>query len=574
MSDITVAQRNALLAWSGQAIEAGWLPETAPQALDDTTLAAPNELFDQAHRPLVVGLFGGTGAGKSSLLNRLAGQSVARASAERPTSRDITVYVHRSVSVDKLPDYLPLNRIRTTIHNNETYRQIMFVDMPDFDSVELQNRDLVELWLPHIDVLLYVVNPERYRDDQGWRLLQRHAKEHAWLFIMNHWDKGSEQQLEDFKNLLQAFGLSDPALFRTDCSLNALKSAYGEHSDYQANDDFDALQNILTDLANESIIKALQQHGVLARLDAMKSLSDQWLSAMDREDSLATLPDGWSSYWQLKSDTLRESMSWSFAQQAASHAQPDPFLWRLLRKRSTAPVEASLTTDLAASINERMDNLVDDFINRSAQEHALPVAAMKKSVDGHYKKNRKSTPRLLQESVSRSLIHPGKPWQQRLDTVLNALCWLLPLAAAGWIGWRVVSAFIDGGSNPAAYLGSNFAVNGFLLLLFAWLVPAVLHAKLIPTREQAALQGLNEGLEDALEQTRASVNASLGSLKQQKQQLLNEYHHLWTQLPDITDREVPEQVKRLIIDQISQPGSRSLDVRARAQSSTDRAPVS
>ncbi len=197
MSDLPTTQRLALENWAQQAIDAGWLPLAAARSLQDVTTAAPAQLFHTVNRPLVAGLFGGTGVGKSTLMNRLAGESIARASAERPTSRDITVYVHQSVSVDRLPGNFPMDRIRTALHNNDQYRHVLFIDMPDFDSVESTNRELVNLWLPHLDVVLYVVSPERYRDDQGWRLLLHHAHKHAWLFIMNHWDRSDPVQLEE-----------------------------------------------------------------------------------------------------------------------------------------------------------------------------------------------------------------------------------------------------------------------------------------------------------------------------------------------------------------------------------------
>src|SRR4051794_41049592 len=47
----------------------------------------------EVDRPLlVVLLMGGTGVGKSTLLNALAGGSVAQASFQRPTTRDPVVY--------------------------------------------------------------------------------------------------------------------------------------------------------------------------------------------------------------------------------------------------------------------------------------------------------------------------------------------------------------------------------------------------------------------------------------------------------------------------------------------------
>src|SRR5438874_5871132 len=57
----------------------------------------------EVERPLlVVLLMGGTGVGKSTLLNALAGGSIAQASFQRPTTRDPVVYYHESVRPERL----------------------------------------------------------------------------------------------------------------------------------------------------------------------------------------------------------------------------------------------------------------------------------------------------------------------------------------------------------------------------------------------------------------------------------------------------------------------------------------
>ena len=89
--------------------------------------------------------------------------------------------------------------------------------MPDFDSTEQSNKRQVLEWLPHIDVLIYVVSPERYRDEKAWRLLLAEGGRHAWLFVLNQWDRGQTEQYEDFKQQLHKAGFADPVIFKTIC---------------------------------------------------------------------------------------------------------------------------------------------------------------------------------------------------------------------------------------------------------------------------------------------------------------------------------------------------------------------
>ena len=79
--------------FSAQLARDGWIDETP---FGRTEIDSPGDLFSSggSDRPLVVGLFGGTGVGKSSLLNRLAGDSIARTGVVRPTSMEITAARH------------------------------------------------------------------------------------------------------------------------------------------------------------------------------------------------------------------------------------------------------------------------------------------------------------------------------------------------------------------------------------------------------------------------------------------------------------------------------------------------
>ena len=67
-------------------------------------------------------------------------------------------------------------------------------------------------------MLLYVVSPERYRDNKAWQLLLAEGAKHAWLFVMNQWDRGQREQFDDFKQQLAKAGFDDPLIVRTSCT--------------------------------------------------------------------------------------------------------------------------------------------------------------------------------------------------------------------------------------------------------------------------------------------------------------------------------------------------------------------
>jgi GTPase SAR1 family protein len=150
-------------SWAQHAVKLGWIDKQLALSLAATEDENANSLFLQQHtRPLVVAFMGGTGVGKSSLLNKLAGQSIARTGVERPTSREVTLYHHQSVSIYQLDEKFPLQQIQVAQHTDSANEAVIWIDMPDFDSTEQKNKDIVMQWLPFVVSDIETIKPGDY----------------------------------------------------------------------------------------------------------------------------------------------------------------------------------------------------------------------------------------------------------------------------------------------------------------------------------------------------------------------------------------------------------------------------
>jgi len=532
--------------WAATAQSQGWLRESAVQALDATSIATPGELFDQPNRPLVVGFFGGTGVGKSTLLNRFAGDEVAHTSVERPTSREITLYVHESVAVSKLPKEFPMTRMRTQTHRNKVYRSVMWIDMPDFDSVEQSNRELVEHWLPHIDVVIYVVSPERYRDDQGWRLLLQHGQQHAWLFAINHWDKGDQRQKDDFTNMLKDAGLDNPLIFCTDSSQNA------------APDDFDVFSDTIGSLADQQLVAQLESRGVVQRLKQIRTVTDTLRSNMGTIESIQQLPAKWSAHWQSDAQALLNSVDWKIPPLATHYAEQErgllsALIARVRDKDNTLDQPATDTEHSHQSTSliddafmGRINESVDEFSQQRALE-GIPLSALQQKIKPLQENWLNRTPDIMEAAVQQSLAAPGSSAHRILHKILGWLCWLLPLAAMAWVGYRVVNVFRLGANDPSIYLSSNFAVHSLMLIGLAWLVPTFLALKIKPSREQAAARGLTQGVKNVSDFIDEQVTSALSQLSTEHEQQQTDLDGILSAQTSFNDGALPEVLQRMLI---------------------------
>ena len=109
----------------------------------------------------VVALAGPTGAGKSQLFNTLTGTELAMVSRRRPTTGE-GLAASWGEGADALLDWLEIKRR----HRLEpgSLGGLVLLDLPDFDSVEVAHRLEVERVIELVDLVLWVVDPQKYAD--------------------------------------------------------------------------------------------------------------------------------------------------------------------------------------------------------------------------------------------------------------------------------------------------------------------------------------------------------------------------------------------------------------------------
>jgi len=170
----------------------------------------------------VVALAGATGSGKSSLFNKIAGLPLSPVGVRRPT----TAVTHactwgRSEPTTPLLDWLGVptgqrfTRESALDGDDEAgLRGLVLLDLPDFDSVEEHHRIEVDRLLEQVDLVVWVLDPQKYADKVVHERYLKQFVSHREITVvlLNQSDRLAVTDVErvatDLRRLLDAGGLT------------------------------------------------------------------------------------------------------------------------------------------------------------------------------------------------------------------------------------------------------------------------------------------------------------------------------------------------------------------------------
>jgi GTP-binding protein EngB required for normal cell division len=175
----------------------------------------------------VVALAGGTGSGKSSLFNRLAGAEFSTVGVTRPVTRDVHACVWGVAGSGSLLEWLSVPRryryarASALDRGEDSLTGLVLLDLPDHDSVMTHASDLVDRVVGLADLMVWVLDPQKYADAAVHRrfLVPLAGHSEVLAVVLNQSDLLSGGQIEDcvgdLRRLLDSEELTDVQILVT-----------------------------------------------------------------------------------------------------------------------------------------------------------------------------------------------------------------------------------------------------------------------------------------------------------------------------------------------------------------------
>ena len=436
-------------------------PDHLEAAADTVERSRDRLRLSAAHT--IVALAGATGSGKSSLFNALTGLDLAAVGVRRPTTSWATACAWDPNGATDLLQWLgvpPRHQVSRlsmldAAPEDTELRGLLLLDLPDHDSTEISHHLEVDRLVRYVDLLVWVLDPQKYADAAlHERYLQPHATHADVMFaVLNQVDRLTDAERDaavaDVRRLLAADGLGGVSVVATSAvrgdGMDQLRQVLiGRLQDKRA-----ARARVAADVT--AAAARLADHGgtrpVPGADDGVRTAAGQQLvDAVARAAGLDTGP------------TRNADRAARRARRAAG--------WPPLAMFSA---ERSAATGGPVAVDESLvDAALDDYVERVGAGAALP---WQQALQATTTRGRTGLVRRVTD-VSRSAAAGTRPpgWTRLLGVLqvllllgaIGAAGWQLagdPPRAAGWPGGWLAAVILGAGALALAVVGGMLAAS-------------------------------------------------------------------------------------------------------------------
>jgi GTP-binding protein EngB required for normal cell division len=429
--------------------------------VDPDPLAEAKRVVDQADRRLamsgsatVVALAGATGSGKSSMFNALSGTTLATVGVRRPTTAHAMASSWGDESAEDLLDWLQIPRrhaLETDPTMDAALDGLVLLDIPDHDSTELDHRMEVDRLVQLVDMLIWVVDPQKYADaaihDRYLKPLAQHAD--VMMIILNQVDRLTasqrEQCLKDLRRLLDSEGLAKVHVMAVSAvtgeGIEALRETLAKHvAEKQA-----AARRLAADVSVVAA-KLSAVSGTTKLTPLPRSSIDQLTTQVAIAAGVPVVIEAVGKAWRLRGGL---ATGWPVLAWVAKF-KPDPLrrlhLDRLgagRRRKEIDPSQVGRTSLPATSgvQKARVDTALRVLADRAAQ-------GLTRGWADEIKRAARSAEDALPDRVDRAIATTDLDLAQhrRWWQMIRVLQWLLVatvVAGLGWLGLSFVLAYLQ-----------------------------------------------------------------------------------------------------------------------------------
>jgi GTP-binding protein EngB required for normal cell division len=336
----------------------------------------------------VVALAGATGSGKSTSFNAISGTEFAPTGVRRPTTSQAMAVAWGSQLPGDLLDWLDVPRRHLVPARRSAFENLVLLDLPDHDSTEAEHRMTVDRLVPLVDMLIWVVDPQKYADaalhDRYLKPLAGYAG--VMIVVLNQSDRlrpdDLSQTMTDLRGLLDSEGLGQARLMAMSALTGAGVPELREVLARAVADKKTVSARIAADVGAAAAALSGELGGATPTLD--RKLRAPLVDALADAAGVPIVVDGVRDAWTLRGG---RATGWPFVAWV-SKLKPDPLrALRLDQKRGElTPTAVSRTSLPGASAVQRarLDRGLRELVDAAAA--GLPrgwAAAVRDAARGH-----------------------------------------------------------------------------------------------------------------------------------------------------------------------------------------------